>query len=269
MITADQLDVVDALHPALRAASDAAVAAYHQARHKYSAERLAQIAMVGADGTDTMFIDVLVEQAVLAAVDGLGVNVLSEERGWVDAGASVTLVIDPVDGSANAAAGVPLSCFSAALWRDGEFTEALTTWLHTGEMFAATSDRSAARTTGCRSIAAGAISLLRPHPRNRSAWLRIADSAARIRVLGCSTLDAALVATGRIDAFVDADSDTHRLMDIAAAVVLVGAAGGTVIDVHDRPIELDRDLTRRWSGIAAASADLATELQTVITLNDG
>ena len=51
----------------------------------------------------------------------------------LNVGSAVTLVVDPVDGSANAAAGVPLACFSAAVVVDGEFTEAMTSWLHTDE----------------------------------------------------------------------------------------------------------------------------------------
>jgi len=81
-----------------------------------------------------------------------------------------------------------------------------------------------------------------------------------VRILGCSTLDAVLVATGASDAFVDANSDTHRIMDIAAAAVLVPASSGVIRDVHDRPIEFDTDLTRRWSGLVASSDSLADEL---------
>lgn len=73
-----------------------------------------------------------------------------------------------------------------------------------------------------------------------------------------------LVAEGATDAFADAGSDTHRIVDLAAAMVTVPAAGGAVIDVHGRPIEIDPDLTRRWSGIVAASPQLAEELAETI-----
>lgn len=249
---------------ALLAAADAAVLAHRNAVANHAPAELAAIRMDGADGTPTMFIDVLVEDAIIAAATAAGVNVLSEERGWVDVGSSVTLVVDPVDGSANAAAGIPLACFSAAVAIDGEFTEALTVWLHTDERWWAARGHSEFRTSGCRSVRAAAVSVLRPHPRNWAAWTRVAEAATRIRILSCSTLDAAFVATGAVDAFVDAGSDTHRLMDIAAATILVGASGGTVIDAFDRPITFDTDLTRRWSGIVAATPELADELRALI-----
>ncbi|WP_405164313.1 inositol monophosphatase [Nocardia sp. NBC_01499] len=252
------------MNTALLAAADAAVIADRNALANHSPAELGAITMDGADGTPTMLIDVLVEDAIITAATAAGVNVLSEERGWVDVGSAVTLVVDPVDGSANAAAGVPLSCFSAAVAVDGEFTEAMTVWLHTDERWLASHGHSEFRTSGCRSVRAAAVSMLRPHRRNWAAWSRIAEAATRIRILSCSTLDAALVATGAIDAFVDAGSDTHRLMDIAAATILVGASGGTVIDAFDRPIVFDTDLTRRWSGIVAATPELADELRALI-----
>ncbi|QNG20603.1 inositol monophosphatase [Rhodococcus triatomae] len=252
-------------HPALLVTADAATAAYRRAVDGYSREKLRSIEMEGADGTPTMFVDVLVEDAIIAAARSIGVNVLSEERGWVDVGSSVTLVVDPVDGSANAAAGVPLSCFSAAVVEDGEFSEALTSWLHTDERWWASRGYSPYRTSGCTGVAEAAVSMLRPHRRNWDAWTRVAERASRVRILSCSTIDAAFVATGAVDAFVDAGSDTHRLMDIAAAVVLVGASGGVVLDARDRPIEFDIDLTRRWSGIVAATEELGEELRGLIT----
>ena len=68
-----------------------------------------------------MHVDRVVEAAIVDATASHGVNVLSEEIGFVDRGSSLTLVVDPVDGSANAAADVPLSCFAAALADDSMF----------------------------------------------------------------------------------------------------------------------------------------------------
>jgi myo-inositol-1(or 4)-monophosphatase len=212
-----------------------------------------------------MRVDVLVESAILAVLEGTGVNVLTEETGFVDRGSAMTLVMDPLDGSANAAAGVPLSAFAGTIAVDGVFTESLTVWLDTGRSWWARrgSPPGSLRTSGRTRLDGAAVSLLRPHvdlPAAAAAWWAVAERAARIRILSTSCLEAALVAEGSIDAFADAASDTHRLVDLAAAVVLVEAAGGAVQDVHGRPIELHTDLTRRWSGVIAATPDLAAEL---------
>ncbi|GAA3655624.1 bifunctional fructose-bisphosphatase/inositol-phosphate phosphatase [Nonomuraea antimicrobica] len=255
-------------HPALAAAASAALEAYTVATAEHDRATLAAVVADGADGTPTMRIDVLVEQAILAALSRHPVNVLSEETGWVDRGSALTLVMDPVDGSANAAAGVPLAAFSAAVAEDGVFTEALTVWLDTGRSWwARAGEPSPLRTSGRTGLAGAAVSLLRPHPANpgaAAAWWEVARTAARIRILSTSCLEGALVAQGSTDAFADAATDTHRLVDLAASVVLAEAGGGAVRDVFGRPIGLDTDLTKRWSGVVAATPDLADELVTVL-----
>jgi len=206
---------------------------------------------------------------VLTAVEPFGVNLLSEEIGWVDVGSAVTLVVDPVDGTANAAAGVPVACFSGAVAVDGVITEGLTRWLDTGYDWAAAHGEAIAggpfRTTGRTTMAGAAVSMLRPQKtRDLDAWWRIAGAADRIRIFSCSTLESALVCTGAVDAFVDAGGDVHRLMDLAATVALAQACDATVIDAHGRAIEVDPDLTRRWSGVVAATPALAEELAAAI-----
>ncbi|TDD13187.1 inositol monophosphatase family protein [Nonomuraea diastatica] len=255
-------------HPALAAAAAAALDAYASATAAYDRAALSAVVADGADGTPTMRVDVLVEDAVLAALTPHPVNVLTEETGWVDNGSAFTLVMDPVDGSANAAAGVPLSAFSAAVAEDGVFTEALTVWLETGRSWwVRRGVPSPLRTTGRTEVAGAAVSLLRPHPADpgaSAAWWEVARRAARVRILSTSCLEGALVAQGATDAFADAATDTHRLVDLAASVVLAEAAGGAVSDVFGRPITLDTDLTKRWSGIVAATPDLAGELAEIL-----
>jgi myo-inositol-1(or 4)-monophosphatase len=246
----------------VRAASGAFAAA--QAGHDRAA--LAEYVAEGADGTPTMRIDVVVEEAITAVAARHRVNVLSEEVGSVDVGAACTLVVDPLDGSANAAAGVPLSCVSAALAVDGAVVEAVTCWLDTGRCWHARAGEPVPyRTSGRTDLDGAAVSLLRPHARNADAWWRVARRAARVRILSSSCLESVLVAEGATDAFADAGSDTHRIVDLAAALLIVPAAGGAVLDAHGRPLDLDPDLTRRWSGVVAATPALAEQLTAAIT----
>lgn len=259
----------DGLHPVFAASASAAINALTQCQSALTRAELERDTGLGADGTPTMHLDRLVEEAIVDATAPYGVNILSEEIGFVDRGSALTLVVDPVDGSANAAADVPLSCFSAALADDHRFVAAATTWLETGRTWAADAAGTLLspgrwETTGRSTLAGAAVSLLRPHQRNRDAWWRVTERAARIRILSTTCLEAMLVLQGSTDAFVDAGSDTHRLVDLAAATVLLPLAGGVVMDLHGRPIEFDLDLTKRWSGIVAASRELAEEIVEVV-----
>jgi myo-inositol-1(or 4)-monophosphatase len=254
-------ELSDDVHPALAETVRSAATAYRAARHKHHRAALAERVADGADGTPTMRVDAMVEDAIAETAARHGTNLLSEEAGYVDHGSATTLVVDPVDGSANAAAGVPLSAVAGVVLADGVPTEAVTCWLDTGRCWwTRVGTPSPYRTSGRTDLVGASVNLLRPRPDTLPAWQRVTQAAGRLRVLSTSCLEAALVAEGSVDAFADPGSDTHRIVDLAAAMVTVSAAGGVVLDVYGRPIEFALDVTRRWSGVVAATRPLAEQL---------
>ena len=104
---------------------------------------------IGADGTPTDEIDKIAENAVLRyiAANDIKLNVLSEEIGFVDNGGKETLVLDPIDGSTNSVAGIPLYTISLAIGKDslGTVHTALVRNLVTGEEFTAEKGKGAFR----------------------------------------------------------------------------------------------------------------------------
>lgn len=248
------------IHPALAAAASAAQEAWSAETETRNRDWLLKAVADGADGTPTSYLDEIVEAAILRAIEPFGMNVLSEEIGLVDRASATTIVIDPIDGTGNAASGIPFAAFTAALAVDEQFTEGLTVWLDTGRRWWAHVDAPASQRTTGRTTADGAIiSTIRPK-RNLDSIGRLAERVDRLRVLGSTSLECALVAEGALDAHVDVGSDTHRIVDLAAAVVLVGQAGGVVTDVFGRPVEFTTEIASRWSGVVAATQDLADEL---------
>ena len=83
-----------------------------------------------------------------------------------------------------------------------------------------------------RDLAAFSISAytLRPHTGRLEA---IGDTVRRIRTLGSASLEMALVAAGRLDAFVDLRG-MMRVVDVAAGKLIIEEAGGTVTE-HTEP----------------------------------
>lgn len=214
----------------------------------------------GADGTETFLLDERVEAPVLELLGRRGVNVLSEEAGWIDRGSSVTVVIDPIDGTANAAAGVPISAFAGAVVVDDVVVASRVLWFDTGrEWSASRGSPSPRQVSGRQELAGASVSMLRPRPSTTPAWCRIAEKADRIRVLGSSVVEACLVADGAIDLFCDPGGDVHRIVDIAATQLITEHAGGCVVDARGRPFSFEPDLRLRWSGIFAASQALAEQ----------
>jgi myo-inositol-1(or 4)-monophosphatase len=261
---------LNSVHPVLAQAMWAAEESYFRALTEYTRDRLAEEIGLGGDGTPTTYLDELVDCAVLEAVKSFGVNILSEEAGWIDRGSSLTLIVDPLDGTANAVAGVPICAFAGALAVDGVITEGLVSWIDMGRRWHARAGEPrvgadhGGGVTRQRKLLGASVSMLRPRPETLSAWTLVAMTAGRVRVLGSSVIEACLVADGVIDAFVDCGGEVHRIVDLAATKLIVESAGGTVADVFGRPIEMDTDLSRRWSGIAASSQDLAAEITAIV-----
>lgn len=151
-------------------AAAAATTAYREALRSMSPIQRRASAGLGADGTMTYVLDEVVEAPVLDVLARHQVNVLSEEIGWIDRASAVTIVLDPIDGTANAAAGVPLACFSGALVVDDEVREALVVWFDGNRRWSEVrGSQSTRRVSECTTLDTASVSLLRPRAATRGA----------------------------------------------------------------------------------------------------
>lgn len=247
----------------LSEAAHTAWRAYRHAMGTMTPEERGRVIGMRPDGTETFLLDAAVEGPVLDVLERHGVNVISEEVGWIDRGSAVTVVLDPLDGTANAAAGVPVCAFAGAVVVDDVIEAARILWFDTGREWS--SVRSDGPTVSSRRSLEGAtMSVTRPQPATLAAWTRLVGMAGRVRILGSSVIDAALVADGSIDLACDPGGDVHGIVDIAAAKLVVEAAGGAVLDIYGRPFTFEPDLRLRWSGVFAASRELAERAVAVV-----
>ncbi len=248
------------ISPIIAGAAAAAVAAYHHAKKNLGLHELRETHRMGQDGTPTKLLDELVESAVIEKVDSFNINVLSEEEGFIDKGSSITLIIDPVDGTGNATTGIPFSAFTAALVKDSIFMEGYTYWFEGDrEWWAKRGESTSYQTSGSTELATSTISMIRPKGDGHK-FLKVAEASHKIRVLGSSAIEGALVAEGSLDAAIDPDSNTHRIVDLAAAKVFLDVAGGVLVDLNGKPFEYTTDITQRWSGVCAANEALAEKI---------
>ncbi len=264
-----------------------------------AAERrsLALVVGMGADGAETSGIDRIAEDVALSFFDHLelSVNVLSEEVGLVDRGSSLTVIVDPIDATANATAsaeltfpdpsetmhqlapvaplysgqfGFPFYAFSVGAMQDGELIAACVRNLPTGDLFTAVRG-GGSRMNGvpirCEPIQAlkdAWISLVRPADEEglrRAAGLIL--NSARIRVTGCTALDLCLIASGVLHGF--ANPNTHwppnfgeKVVDYAGALLILEEAGGVTSDQYGEPLPLTFDLLARVMPFAASTPEL-------------
>jgi len=174
-----------------------------------------------------------------------GHRVLSEEssRGMEDWDRGWLWVIDPIDGTANFARGIPTFAFNIALCLDGEPVLGLTYQPVTGDEFLAERGKgllvngAMARVSSVATLAESlmGIGLGYDYERAKKALALLADlwpGVQMIQNIGSAALGLAYAASGRFDVYVH-----HYLFpwDVAAGIVQVREGGGLVADREGRP----------------------------------
>jgi myo-inositol-1(or 4)-monophosphatase len=233
-----------------------------------TAERSVQYGR-GEGGDTTLAVDKAAEDAVFATLEAFGQPLLavSEERGEVSIGEGeprARVVVDPVDGSANAKRGLPFACVSIAV-ASGDRMDAVEVAL-VAELSPAR-DWWALRGGGAfcdgerlAPLAPGPLELLgvetaRPERVAEALEALSTVGARRLRALGSVAASMCLVAAGSLDAMVSLRA--IRSVDAAAAQLIVREAGGTVL----LPGGDTLDLQMRSMVFAARSAEQAEQLR--------
>lgn len=221
------------------------------AEHGSLNDAFASVGM-GADGTETLRIDQLAERAILDIVDTVpgGLNVLSEEMGWVDNGARHTLVVDPIDGTYNASVGIPFYsvCLAVGDRMFSDVVEALVYNLVSGDSYhavkggGATMNGSRIRTRRFREedslyvLYSGKTASDRAH--------RLTTMPRRVRSLGSAALEVCLLAQGCADLFFQ-DGYPLRVTDLAAPGLVLREAGGELFTSECEVLEMRLNLEDR------------------------
>ena len=213
---------------------------------------------MGADGTPTKHVDEIAEKAILELLPA-GLDVVSEEAGAIDHGGERVLVVDPVDGTTNAVRGIPFYCVSLAIGKRtlADVEVGLVLNLCTGDIYEGARGEGATRN--------GRPVRVRPQGKQRvvaTSSMRPEETPSRavLRSFGASALEMALVGAGALDGYHHA-KPILRVIDVAAATLIVREAGGVVLD--DKGGDLDPPLTLepRFELTAAATRELALELR--------
>jgi len=169
--------------------------------------------------------------------------ILAEESGHQRTDAETTWIIDPLDGTTNFLHGVPLYSVTIGIERKGEIIGGVIYDPNLDELFTA-EQGSGAFLNGRRLkvsetgelinslIVTGFPYNIAENPdRTVERFVRFLLSAGGLRRLGSAALDLAYVASGRFDGFWEVSLNPW---DMAAGVLLVREAGGTVSDFEGK-----------------------------------
>ncbi|WP_228723295.1 inositol monophosphatase family protein [Desulfosediminicola flagellatus] len=166
-------------------------------------------------------------------------TIIGEERGTSQTGSDSCWIIDPIDGTTSYVHGLPGYTVSIALQQGGELVAGSVYAPVLNQMFFAEKGKGATvngnpiavsrRQTLIQSVLTTGFACIRDgqEKNNLEAFNRIMLRVRDIRRHGSAALDLAWVAAGKMDGYWER---CLNIYDVAAGVLLVREAGGTVCD---------------------------------------
>jgi len=200
--------------------------------------------------------DLAADAAALGVLHRAGLAVLSEESGRTGGEGQLLVVVDPVDGSTNAALGLPWYATSlCALDPEGPrvslvVNQASGVAYEARRGGGARRDGRAISPSGCRRLTDAVIGVS-GFPRRDPGW-------AQFRALGSAALDHCAVAEGSLDGYLLVGGSWLHGWDYLGGRLVCTEAGCSVGELHGAD-PVVRDATRR-SPVAAAGPELLANL---------
>jgi myo-inositol-1(or 4)-monophosphatase len=201
--------------------------------------------------------DLAADEAAVPVLLEAGLGVLSEESGLDGAERPILAVLDPVDGSTNAAQGLPWFGTSLCAVDEEGPRVAVVANMASGVRFEAVRGGGARRAgrplrpSRCEGLE-GAVVGLSGYPARHLGW-------RQFRALGAAALDLCAVAEGSLDGYVDCSRSGQGPWDYLGGALVCREAGAVVADARGRElVALDHD--DRRAPVAAATPALLSSL---------
>jgi myo-inositol-1(or 4)-monophosphatase len=241
---------------------------YDTTRRLIGTEEGKQKLGMGAGGDRSRKIDIEAEDAVVRTIrkHGMSPTIIGEECGEIPGGEGY-LIIDPIDGTTNAASGLPFYCCSLAYATEKKLSSVLHAAimdLTRGEVYTASTGRgvwanNVKLDTGYNrrqddELIIG-MNISRTSMYDLSTISRIIGIAEHIRLFGANALELCYLAKGSLDAYIDLRGKI-RATDIAAAYLIVKEAGGIMYSPLDEILDSELSANSKMSYLAFSNHNL-------------
>ena len=228
---------------------------------------------IGAGGDISRNIDIVAEKTILDYLKEISFEciVLGEECGRVELSSKPKgfVIMDAIDGSANAVRGVPFFCCSLAFATENKIssiTDGVITDLSSGDMYWASKGKGAFMNNKKIHVHENepiyrivGINLSGATPKQVKRLQPVLKSQNHTRHFGANALEMALFARGLMDIFIDI-RERIRVQDIAAGYLLVKEAGGLMLNKDLKPLDSDLSYKTRLSFVAVANKKILHEV---------
>ena len=248
---------------------DCAKEAYKGIKGIIGTEKAREKISKGAGGDTTLLIDKLAEDRIIEVLKASGVshNLITEEDGTSTIVADENdknkivdfIIVDPVDGSANAAFGLPFSSICIAHANGSMLSDidcGVMIDIFTGDIYSARKGFGAYKndqkitgnenTKVSKSLFGLNLSLDEPLADFANRYDFILNKPLKIRALGSDGLCLGLIASGALDVFLNLRKKT-RILDIAAGYIIALEAGCQIWDLEGNTLDAPLKLMSRVS----------------------
>jgi len=240
----------------------------------------------GAGGDLSMKIDLIAEEVIVDNLKKANVDLLliSEELGEKYIGVEDkakynqnVLIVDPIDGSNNAARGVPYCSVSIAYAigkRVSDIKRAVVLNLITKDIYWAEKGKGAYYNDSPICVSDLDISQkcffefnlpMKNLMKNLQTLTPLIRSFYKIRILGSSALTLCQIACGNMEAFINL-REGNRLVDVAAGILILKEAGGKIFSLGGQNIDIELSINTKFPFIACNAA-LESFLKEELKLN--
>ncbi|MFW9828754.1 MAG: inositol monophosphatase family protein [Candidatus Thorarchaeota archaeon] len=224
----------------------------------------------GAGGDISMEIDLIAENIIITCLEKANANVLliSEELGERYIGdeeqaklSQNVLIVDPLDGSNNAARGVPYCSVSIAYAIGNKMNDIVSSVvlnLNTKDLFWAEKGKGAFLNNNKIQVSNLDITEkcffelnlpMKNLMKNLQKLSLIIKKFYRIRIMGSSALTLCQIAKGSMEAFINL-RNSNRLVDVAAGILILKEAGGRIFSLEGKEIDEELSISIKFPFIA-------------------
>jgi len=228
--------------------------------------KLGKTVGIGASGSPTSYIDQVAEDVAIKILEKseVRVNLLSEEKGFVDFGGSYVFVLDPVDGTRNTYRGIPFYSISLAIGTSkiSDIQYGIVKNIPTGDIFTAEKHQGAfLNNTRIRVCEMPSVEMLSSISLGKNYTPRAGalSKKGNVRSFGSASLELCLVAISALDYYF-VGKEILRVIDIAAATLIVREAGGVVKTIRGEELDMQFDVAARTSVLACCSEALLKDI---------
>ena len=216
---------------------------------------------MGASGSATSKIDKFAEDVILKYLDDeeIELNVLSEEAGFIDRGAKSVLVVDPIDGTLNCTKGIPFFSVSLAIGKNkmSDCDFALVKNLSSGDTYFARrgggAELNGHRIGVSKYDGDDGMFIIYNNKDSAPETEKVRRLSSRVRSFGAASLEMCMVAEGAAQALYMNCAKFQRMIrviDIAASCLILREAGGEIVDLEGKKLEMEFNLQDRKNFLA-------------------